>query len=111
MKNGKNVMTKMINNYFIIYILQNKDRVRIITDDLSCGPKQEWIDKVKTTKAKKDLKENAQDNLNLNEGVTNMSVEKQNLQEGQVMLLENVRFHREETDNDPEFAKKLASSS
>ena len=32
-----------------------------------------------------------------------------NLQEGQLMLLENVRFHREETDNDPEFAKELAS--
>ena len=32
----------------------------------------------------------------------------QNLQQGQVMLLENVRFHREETDNDPEFSKKLA---
>ena len=32
-----------------------------------------------------------------------------NLKEGQVMLLENVRFHREETDNDPEFAKELAS--
>ena len=31
------------------------------------------------------------------------------LQQGQIMLLENVRFHREETDNDPEFAKKLAS--
>ena len=31
------------------------------------------------------------------------------LEEGQVMLLENVRFHREETDNDPEFAKQLAS--
>ena len=31
------------------------------------------------------------------------------LKEGQVMLLENVRFHREETDNDPEFAKQLAS--
>lgn len=31
------------------------------------------------------------------------------LQPGQIMLLENVRFHREETDNDPEFAKKLAS--
>ena len=28
---------------------------------------------------------------------------------GEVMLLENVRFHREETDNEPEFAKKLAS--
>lgn len=30
------------------------------------------------------------------------------LQAGQVMLLENVRYHREETDNDPEFSKKLA---
>ena len=31
------------------------------------------------------------------------------LKNGQIMLLENLRFHREETDNDPEFAKKLAS--
>ena len=30
------------------------------------------------------------------------------LNNGDVLLLENVRFHREETDNDPEFAKKLA---
>ncbi len=33
----------------------------------------------------------------------------ENLKEREIMLLENVRFHREETDNDPEFAKKLAS--
>ena len=32
-----------------------------------------------------------------------------NLKDGEILLLENVRFHREETDNDPEFAKKLAS--
>ena len=32
-----------------------------------------------------------------------------NLKEGEILLLENVRFHKEETDNDPEFAKKLAS--
>ena len=32
-----------------------------------------------------------------------------NLQNGQIMLLENVRFHREETDNDSEFSKQLAS--
>lgn len=32
-----------------------------------------------------------------------------NLKSGEILLLENVRFHREETDNDPEFAKKLAS--
>lgn len=31
------------------------------------------------------------------------------LQNGQIMLLENVRFHKEETDNDQEFAKELAS--
>ncbi len=33
----------------------------------------------------------------------------ENLQPKQVMLLENVRFHREETDNDENFAKDLAS--
>lgn len=32
-----------------------------------------------------------------------------NLKEGEVLLLENVRFHKEETKNDPEFAKKLAN--
>ncbi len=31
------------------------------------------------------------------------------LKNGDVMLLENVRFHKEEEKNDPEFAKKLAS--
>ncbi|HPF88399.1 MAG TPA: phosphoglycerate kinase [Candidatus Limiplasma sp.] len=31
------------------------------------------------------------------------------LQDGDVMLLENVRFHKEETKNDPEFSKELAS--
>jgi phosphoglycerate kinase len=28
---------------------------------------------------------------------------------GEVLLLENLRFHKEETENDPEFSKKLAS--
>lgn len=31
------------------------------------------------------------------------------LNDGDVMLIENVRFHAEETKNDPEFSKKLAS--
>lgn len=31
------------------------------------------------------------------------------LKDGEVALLENVRFHKEETENDPDFAKKLAS--
>jgi phosphoglycerate kinase len=32
-----------------------------------------------------------------------------NLENGQVALLENLRFHQGETDNDPEFARQLAS--
>ncbi|MCL4244958.1 MAG: phosphoglycerate kinase [Candidatus Dadabacteria bacterium] len=31
------------------------------------------------------------------------------LADGEVMLLENLRFHKEETDNDPEFSKTLSS--
>ena len=31
------------------------------------------------------------------------------LKDGEVMLIENVRFHKEETKNDPEFSKKLAA--
>ncbi|MBF0494329.1 MAG: phosphoglycerate kinase [Candidatus Omnitrophica bacterium] len=32
-----------------------------------------------------------------------------NMKEGDVVLLENLRFHKEEEKNDPEFSKKLAS--
>jgi phosphoglycerate kinase len=39
------------------------------------------------------------------EEVTNL---KSGLKEGEVLLLENVRFHAGETANDPEFSKKLA---
>lgn len=31
------------------------------------------------------------------------------LKPGQILLLENLRFHKQETDNDPEFSKALAS--
>ena len=31
------------------------------------------------------------------------------LQNGEILMLENVRFHKEETKNDPDFAKELAS--
>jgi len=33
----------------------------------------------------------------------------QALKEGEILLLENVRFHKEEEENDPEFSKALAS--
>ena len=37
------------------YVLHNKDRVRVITDIMSYGPREEWINKVKTTKAKRKI--------------------------------------------------------
>ena len=37
----------------IDYILNNKDRVRIITDELSFGPREEWVEKAHTSYAKK----------------------------------------------------------
>ena len=40
----------------IDYELQNKDRVQIITDPLSYGPKPAWEEKAKTTKAKRLIK-------------------------------------------------------
>ncbi len=33
---------------------------------------------------------------------------KEALQPGEILLLENLRFHKEETENDPEFARQLA---
>lgn len=39
------------------YALNNKDRVRIVTDDLSHGPREEWLAKSHTTKTKQKIKE------------------------------------------------------
>jgi len=38
-----------------------------------------------------------------------VNILKEKLKPGQVLLLENLRFHKEETANDPDFAKELAS--
>lgn len=37
------------------YILKNKDRVRIVTDELSYGPREDWVDKAHTSYAKKKI--------------------------------------------------------
>lgn len=39
------------------YVLKNKDRVFIITDDLSFGPREEWIDIAHTSYAKSKIRE------------------------------------------------------
>ncbi len=37
-----------------------------------------------------------------------IDAEKSNIKEGEIIFLENIRFYKEETDNKPEFAQKLA---
>jgi len=39
------------------YKLQNKDRVKIITDDLAYGPKSSWLPLVATSRARRKIKE------------------------------------------------------
>ena len=56
---GNTMIGAFVNDEYvpIDYVLQNKDRVRIVTDDLSYGPRIDWIDKVQTSLAKKKIKE------------------------------------------------------
>lgn len=56
---GNTMIGGFVNDDFkpVDYILQNNDRVRIITDELSFGPNQEWMDKAQTTLARRRIKE------------------------------------------------------
>jgi len=56
---GNTMVAAIVNDEYvpINYELRNKDRVRIITDDLSFGPRADWIDIAKTTNAKKKIRE------------------------------------------------------
>lgn len=60
---GKDIGNTMIGAFVndsivsLDYVLKNKDRVRIITDDLSHGPREEWISKAQTSYAKRKIKE------------------------------------------------------
>ena len=56
---GNTMVGAFVNDEYVQvdYILQNKDRVRIITDALSYGPREDWIDKAQTSLAKRKIKE------------------------------------------------------
>ena len=61
---GNTMVSAIVNDKMVDpdYILHNKDRVRVITDIMSYGPREEWIDKVQTTKAKRKIKEFRKEN-------------------------------------------------
>lgn len=56
---GNTMIGAFVNDEYvpIDYTLKNKDRVRVITDDLSFGPREDWLDKAQTTLAKRKIKE------------------------------------------------------
>ena len=56
---GNTMVGAFVNDEYVPigYVLQNKDRVRIVTDDLSYGPREDWIDKAHTSLAKRKIKE------------------------------------------------------
>lgn len=56
---GNTMVGVFVNDEFvpIDYVLKNKDRVRIVTDELSYGPREDWIDKAQTSFAKRKIKE------------------------------------------------------
>lgn len=56
---GNTMVGVFVNDEFvpIDYVLHNKDRVRIVTDELSYGPRIDWIDKAQTSLAKRKIKE------------------------------------------------------
>jgi len=56
---GNTMVSAFVNDDYVSvdYVLQNKDRVRILTDDLSFGPREDWIEKAKTSYAKRKIRE------------------------------------------------------
>ena len=61
---GNTMVGAFVNDEYvpIDYALQNKDRVRIVTDDLSYGPREDWIDKAHTSLAKRKIREFSRNN-------------------------------------------------
>ena len=56
---GNNMVYAIVNDEEVPlnYCLQNKDRVKIVTDELASGPTDEWLNFVKTSYAKRRIRE------------------------------------------------------
>ena len=56
---GNTMVSAIVNDRVVEpdYVLKSKDRVRIITDTLSYGPREDWLDKAVTTQAKRLIRE------------------------------------------------------
>ncbi|MFR5682917.1 MAG: phosphoglycerate kinase [Clostridia bacterium] len=93
----------------IKYLLEKKAKV-ILCSHLG-RPKGEFNTKYSLAPVAKELSRLLGQEVKLAKDVIGEDAKKlaSKLQEGQVILLENVRFHKEEEKNDSEFSKELAS--
>ncbi len=93
----------------INYLIENNAKV-ILTSHLG-RPKGEVKKEFSLAPVAKELSKLLGKEVKLASDVIGENAKKltSEMKNGEVVLLENVRFHREETDNDPEFAKQLAS--
>ena len=92
----------------INYLLENNCKIVIVAH--LGRPKGEVKPELSLAPVAKELSKQLGREVLMAKDVVGESAQKlvANLKEGEIVLLENVRYHREETDNDPEFAKKLA---
>ena len=93
----------------IKYLLENNCSV-ILCSHLG-RPKGEFNEKYSLKPVAKELSRLLEKQVIMSKDVIGEDTKKKvsELKQGEILLLENVRFHREETDNDPEFSKTLAS--
>ena len=56
---GNTLVGAFVNDKYVDvnYELKNKDRVKVLTDDLSYGPREEWLNVAKTTYARRMIRE------------------------------------------------------
>jgi len=93
----------------IHYILEQKPSQLILMSHLG-RPKGQIVDEMRLAPVAKRLEELLGEKiLKLNDCVGDEVVTAIANNSGRVVLLENLRFHKEETDNDAGFAKQLAS--
>lgn len=94
----------------IKYLIDNKAKV-ILCSHLGRPAGTGFEEKFSLAPVAKRLQELLPTKVVMASDVIGESAEKavSELKDGEVVLLENLRFHKQETKNDPEFAKKLAS--
>ena len=93
----------------IKYLIDNNAKV-ILCSHLG-RPKGEFNSKYSLKPVAEELSKLLEKEVKLSKDVIGEDAENltSNIENKEVVLLENVRFHKEEEKNDPEFAKKLAS--